>query len=94
MAGSDRMMGDWNAEDGHIQQVIGERRTASAWECHAVMYIEKEVPKAAVQRKLLKKSRIEKAMARPSTAFFTLHKSRGGKNAGSTGPFWHGQSYI
>ena len=65
MAGEDGMTGNWNAEDCHIQQVIGERRTASAWECHVIVCIKKWVPKAAVQPKLLKQYRVEKAMACP-----------------------------
>jgi hypothetical protein len=90
MAGEDGMMGDWNAEDCHIQQVIGERRTASAWEYHVVIYIKKWVLKAAVQLKLLKQYRVGKAMACP------LRRSSRhiGGNAASHKSFWYGRSCM
>jgi len=56
-----------------------------------VVCVKKWVPKAAVQAKLLKRFRVEKAKAHLQRSF-TLHESRVGRSTASTGPFWHGQS--
>jgi len=55
----------WDAHEGCIQEVIGERHNESGLECQVVIYTTRWVPRAAVGTKLLrrfrKRQRVEKA---------------------------------
>ena len=65
-ADSERETESWDTHGGYIQDVIGERHTATGHECLVVIYTTRWLPRRAVETKLLrrfrKRQRAEKAV--------------------------------